>query len=85
MQLTDEQILDKIRNVCVESLKVAPEQVTVESRFKEDLGADSLDTIILLMALEQEFKKAITDDEARGLAKVKDVIALVRKNQAASL
>ena len=46
MMQTDEQILDRIAGVCVEALKVTRERVTRESRFKEDLGADSLDTIV---------------------------------------
>ena len=82
MTLTDDQILDRIANVCVEALKVARERVTRESRFKEDLGADSLDTIVLLMALEQEFKRPISDDEAGGLHSVNDAISLVKTMQA---
>jgi acyl carrier protein len=84
MTITDEQILDRITGVCIEALKVTRDRVTRESRFKEDLGADSLDTIVLLMALEQEFKRPISDQEASALVSVKDVIALIKTVQASA-
>ena len=78
MELTDQQILDRIKSVCADALKVKHEAITPEARFKEELGADSLDTIVLLMNLEEEFKSRISDEEARTLACVGDVIALVK-------
>jgi acyl carrier protein len=82
MMATDEQLLDRITGVCVEALKVTRDRVTRESRFREDLGADSLDTIVLLMALEQEFKRPISDEEAAKLVSVNDAIALAKSVQA---
>jgi acyl carrier protein len=58
-------IFAKTVAVICEVLKVKPEKVTPESRIKEDLGADSLDTVSLLMTLEDEFKEPISDDTAR--------------------
>ena len=78
MVASNEQILGRIKNVCGEVLKVDRKKITMESRFKEDLGADSLDTVILLMALEEEFKNKISDEEARKLVKVADVITLLK-------
>ena len=78
MTATDEQILGRIKGVCGAVLRVDRKKITAESRFKEDLRTDSLDTIILLMALEEEFKRKISDDEAKMLIKVGDVILLVK-------
>jgi acyl carrier protein len=73
-----QEILDRIRKICTEALKVERDRITPASRFREDLGADSLDTIVLLMALEEEFKGRISDEEARRLVAVQDVITLVQ-------
>ncbi len=62
-----EQIFNKVRDVIVEKLKVKPEQVTLDAHFIQDLGADSLDTVELIMSLEDHFKMTIPDDEAEKL------------------
>lgn len=62
-----EQIFSKVRDVIVEKLKVKPEQVTTDAHFIQDLGADSLDTVELIMSLEDHFKMAIPDEEAEKL------------------
>jgi acyl carrier protein len=84
MAVSDEQILVRLKKICAEVLKVNEGAIVPESRFKEDLGADSLDTISLLMALEDEFKSAIPDEEAVTLLTVKDVVAFIKKHPAAA-
>ncbi len=74
---TENELLEKVGNVIMEVLKV--KTVLPESRFAEDLGADSLDRISLLMALEEEFKTEISEDEASGLLRVRDVLDLIRR------
>jgi acyl carrier protein len=62
-----EEIFSKVRDVIVEKLKVKPEQVTLDAHFIQDLGADSLDTVELIMSLEDHFKMTIPDEEAEKL------------------
>jgi acyl carrier protein len=64
----------RVREIIVEQLGVNPEQVTPEATFVEDLGADSLDTVELVMALEEEFGIEIPDEDAEKIASVKDAI-----------
>lgn len=67
-------MLDKIREIVVEQLGVDPEQVVPEANFVEDLGADSLDTVELIMAFEEEFDVEIPDTDAEKIKTVQDVI-----------
>lgn len=67
-------MLDKIREIVVEQLGVDAEQVVPEANFVEDLGADSLDTVELIMALEEEFDVEIPDTDAEKIKTVQDVI-----------
>jgi len=62
-------------------LGVKPEQVTPEAKFIEDLGADSLDTVELVMALEEEFGNEIPDEQAEKLQSVGDVIKYIEELQ----
>ena len=64
----------KIRDIIVEQLGVAPEKVTPEASFIDDLGADSLDTVELIMALEEAFEVEIPDEDAEKMEKVGDAI-----------
>lgn len=66
-----------MREIVVEQLGVKPEQVTAEAKFIEDLGADSLDVVELVMALEEEFGHEIPDEEAEKLTTVGDVIKYI--------
>lgn len=67
-------MLDKIREIVVEQLGVDPEQVVPEANFVDDLGADSLDTVELIMAFEEEFDVEIPDTDAEKIKTVQDVI-----------
>lgn len=60
-------LFDDVRNIIVEQLHVPPEKVTMEAKFIEDLGADSLDTVELIMAFEEKFTLQISEEEAQKL------------------
>jgi len=64
----------KVKEIIVENLGVTPEQVTPEASFIEDLGADSLDTVELVMALEEEFDIQIPDEEAEKITTVQQAV-----------
>ena len=70
---------DKVRDIIVEQLGVNAEQVTTEASFIEDLGADSLDTVELLMAFEEEFGAEIPDEDAEKLQTVGAVITYLKE------
>jgi len=69
---------DKVKEIIVEQLGVNAEQVTPEASFVEDLGADSLDQVELIMAFEEEFKAEIPDEDAEKLKTVGSVIEYLK-------
>jgi len=77
----EKSIEERVREIVVEQLNVKPEQVTPEARFVEDLGADSLDVVELVMAFEEEFGHEIPDEEAEKLQTVGDVIKYIEELQ----
>lgn len=72
----------RVKEIIVEQLGVEEEQVTPEASFIDDLGADSLDTVELIMAIEEEFDVEIPDEEAEKIITVKDAIGYVKLQQA---
>ncbi len=72
-------ILDKVKAVVVEKLGVEAEKVTPEARFLEDLGADSLAIVELVMGLEDEFGMEISDEEAENIRTVGDAIKFIQE------
>ena len=74
-------IAEKVKEIVVQQLGVSPDQVTEDAKFIEDLGADSLDQVELVMALEEEFGADIPDEEAEKLTTVGDAIKYVESNQ----
>ena len=70
-------VADKVKKIVVEQLGVSEDQVTPEAKFIEDLGADSLDQVELVMALEEEFGSEIRDEDAEKLTTVGDAIKYV--------
>ena len=75
--MADASIEDKVKNIIVEQLGVSEEQVKPEAKFIEDLGADSLDTVELVMAFEEEFDITVPDEEAEKLTSVGEVISYI--------
>jgi len=71
---------DRVKKIIVSQLNVSEEQVTPEANFIDDLGADSLDQVELVMALEEEFGPEIPEEEAEKLQTVGSVIEYVEKN-----
>jgi acyl carrier protein len=79
--LRRKKMLDKVREIIVEQLGVEPDQVKPESNFVDDLGADSLDTVELIMSFEEEFGVEIPDTEAEKIKTVQDVINYIEANK----
>jgi len=75
-------VAEKVKGIIVEQLGVDPEEVTMEASFVNDLGADSLDTVELVMALEEEFNIEIPDEEAEKLDTVGKAIEYINKHKA---
>ena len=74
--MSDNSIEEKVRSIIVES-----DKVTADAKFIEDLGADSLDTVELVMAFEENFDIEVPDEEAEKLQSVADVVAYIEKVQ----
>lgn len=72
---------EKVRDIVVEQLSVEADEVTIESTFIDDLGADSLDIVELIMAFEEEFGIEIPDEAAEKIKTVQDVIAYIDQNK----
>ena len=75
-------IIDEVNEVVVEQLNVNPDEVTLEADFVENLGADSLDVVELVMALEEKFEIEIPDSDAENIKTVKDVVDYIEKAKA---
>ncbi len=71
---------DKVKEIIVEQLGVSAEQVKAEARFIDDLGADSLDTVELIMALEEEFGVEIPDEDAEKMVTVGDAVNYLKEH-----
>ncbi len=74
-------MLDKIKEIVVEQLGVDADQVTADANFVDDLGADSLDTVELIMAFEEEFDIEIPDTDAEKIKTVQDVMDYIEENK----
>lgn len=74
------EIAAQVKNIIVDKLGVDPEEVTPEKSFTNDLGADSLDTVELIMEFEKEFGISIPDDQAEKISTVGDAIAYIENN-----
>lgn len=74
------EIAAQVKNIIVDKLGVDAEEVTPEKSFTDDLGADSLDTVELIMEFEKEFGISIPDDQAEKISTVGDAIAYIENN-----
>jgi acyl carrier protein len=74
-------IEDKVKSIIMEQLGVDDDEVTANASFTEDLGADSLDQVELVMALEEEFNIEITDEEAEKIKTVQDAITYIQAHK----
>lgn len=75
-----DSIEQKVKDIIVEQLGVDVSQVTIEAKFVDDLGADSLDTMELVMALEEEFSLEIPDEDAEKIGSVGDAVNYINEN-----
>ena len=80
--MSSEEVFDKIKEIIVEQLGVAENSVTEEASFIDDLGADSLDIVELIMALEEEFDIEIPDSDAEKVVTVGDVVEYIKDHVA---
>jgi acyl carrier protein len=71
---------ERVKKIVVEQLGVKEEEVSIESSFVDDLGADSLDTVELVMALEEEFKTEIPDEEAEKITTVQQAVDYINSH-----
>lgn len=76
------ELEERVSKIIVDQLGVKPEEVKPEASFIDDLGADSLDTVELVMAFEEEFGLEIPDEEAEKIAKVSDAIEYIKNHSA---
>nr|QCI08045.1 Acyl carrier protein [Plumaria plumosa] len=74
-----DEIFEKVRNIVAQHLGVEKTEVTLEANFANDLGADSLDTVELVMAIEEEFEIEIPDEDAEKIATLNQAVAFIEK------
>lgn len=77
--MSEQSTFEKVKEITVDQLSVAPEDVKMDSTFIDDLGADSLDIVELIMAFEEEFNTEIPDDVAEKIRTVRDAVELLDK------
>ena len=78
--MSSEEVLEKLKGIIVEQLGVSESAVTMEASFIDDLGADSLDLVELIMGIEEEFNIEIPDGEAEKVVTVGDVVDYIKEN-----
>ena len=80
--MSSDEIFEKVKKIIVEQLGVAETSITMEASFIDDLGADSLDIVELIMALEEEFDMEIPDSDAEKVVTVGDVVDYIKDHVA---
>nr|YP_009326685.1 acyl carrier protein [Membranoptera platyphylla]AMJ16942.1 acyl carrier protein [Membranoptera platyphylla] len=79
LEEAESNIFEKVRNIVVQQLGVEKQQVTLEANFANDLGADSLDTVELVMAIEEEFNIEIPDEDAEKIATLNQAVKFIEE------
>jgi acyl carrier protein len=79
MPQANKSIAERVKDIVIEQLGINPDQVTPQAKFIEDLGADSLDTVDLVMAAEEEFNIEISDEEAEKFETVAEAIRFIEE------
>lgn len=77
MTLNEKEVFEKVKTVIIDQLGISEDEVTMDASFTDDLGADSLDTVELVMALEEEFNTEIADEDAEKLVTVKKTVEFI--------
>ena len=80
--MSADEIFEKVKNIIIEQLGASESSITLEASFIDDLGADSLDIVELIMALEEEFDIEIPDSDAEKVATVGDVVDYIKEHVA---
>ncbi|MBD2328448.1 acyl carrier protein [Alkalinema sp. FACHB-956] len=80
--MTETEIFEKVKGIVVDQLSVEADKVVPEASFQNDLGADSLDTVELVMALEEEFDIEIPDEAAESIATVQAAVDFIKEKSA---
>ena len=75
-----EKVFEKVKEIVVEQLGVEEEEVTMKASFVDDLGADSLDIVELIMAFEEAFETEIPDEDAEKISTVGDAVKYIKEN-----
>lgn len=73
-------IFEKVRELIAKTLNVKEEEITLDTDLQNDLGADSLDAVDIMMALEDKFEIEISDEESQNLRKIKDIVTYLENN-----
>ena len=82
--MSQTEIFEKVKKIVADQLSVEPDNITARSNFANDLGADSLDTVELVMALEEEFDIEIPDEAAEKITTVQEAVDYINDKVAAS-
>ncbi len=82
--MAQQETFERVRAIIVDQLGVDPAEVTMEANFRDDLDADSLDLVELIMAFEEEFGGEISDEEAQGIVLVGDAVRFLDKQTGAA-
>jgi acyl carrier protein len=75
----NQAVFEKVKEIIIDKLNVDPAQVTADARFREDLKADSLDLVELIMAFEEEFGGTISDEDAQKITSVGEAVSYLQK------
>lgn len=81
-QIPDEKLFARVKEIIYEQMGVEPDEITPTANFVDDLGADSLDTVELVMAFEEAFEMEIPDEDAEQVRTVQDAVDYLRKKAA---